>query len=287
MMTDTVSSKGGDHVMTEKTYMTPCGAIRYWTNDILPGRRTLVFLPGLTADHRLFDKQLEAFEDTFNVIVWDAPGHGESRPFRLDFTLMDKAEWLHSILEKEGAERPVLVGQSMGGYVAQCFMQKYPGETGGFVSIDSAPLKRRYVTAAEIWMLRRTEPMYRAYPWKALKRTGAKGCSVTEYGRKLMESFIDSYTRDEYCALSGHGMRMLADAMAADLPYVIDCPAVLICGTEDRAGSAKRYNRVWAEKEGLPLRWIEGAGHNSNTDRPDEVNGIIRELVSSAEVESK
>jgi pimeloyl-ACP methyl ester carboxylesterase len=273
--------------MEQKSFTTAKGRIVYWRSAPRPGRPGLVFLPGLTADHRLFDRQVEAFEDGFNVLTWDAPGHAASRPFRLDFSLMDKAVWLHGILRKEGIVRPVLIGQSMGGYVAQCFMQKYPGETGGFVSIDSAPLKRRYVTAAEIWMLRRTEPMYRAYPWKALKRTGAKGCSVTDYGRKLMESFIDTYTRDEYCALSGHGMRMLADAMAADLPYTIDCPAVLICGTEDRAGSAKRYNRVWAEKEGLPLRWIEGAGHNSNTDRPDEVNGIIRELVSSAEEESK
>ena len=64
--------------MTKKTYETECGVIRYWTNDIQPGRRTLVFLPGLTADHRLFDKQIEAFKDEFNVLVWDAPGHNES-----------------------------------------------------------------------------------------------------------------------------------------------------------------------------------------------------------------
>ena len=273
--------------MTDKTFYTPGGTIHYWTNEILPGRRTLVFLPGLTADHRLFDKQTEAFEDEFNVLVWDAPGHGESRPFRLDFTLMDKAVWLHDILTLENISHPVLVGQSMGGYVSQCFMEKYPGETAGFVSIDSAPLKRSYVTGTEIAMLRKTEPMYRAYPWKALKRTGAKGCSETEYGRSLMESFIDQYSKDEYCALSGHGMRMLADAMAADLPYVIDCPAVLICGEKDRAGSAKRYNRRWAEKEGLPIRWIEGAGHNSNTDRPDEVNAVIRDFVRSIGEERK
>ena len=43
--------------MTEKTYETASGTIHYWTSDIIPGRKTLVFLPGLTADHHLFDKQ--------------------------------------------------------------------------------------------------------------------------------------------------------------------------------------------------------------------------------------
>ncbi|MBR2805683.1 MAG: alpha/beta hydrolase, partial [Oscillospiraceae bacterium] len=61
----------------------------------------------------------------------------------------------------------------------------------------------------------------------------------------------------------------------------IDCPAILICGEKDQAGSAKSYNRRWAQKEGLPVYWISGAGHNSNTDRPEEVNRIIREFVMS------
>ena len=59
------------------------------------------------------------------------------------------------------------------------------------------------------------------------------------------------------------------------LPYDIDCPALLICGAQDAAGSTKRYNRAWAKRMGLPLAWIEGAGHNSNTDRPEEVNALI------------
>ena len=267
--------------MTEKVFETALGNIHYWTNEFKEGRKSLVFLPGLTADHRLFDKQIEAFEDTFNVFVWDAPGHAASRPFKLDFTLMDKAAWLHDILEKEGLKRPVLIGQSMGGYVSQCFMEKYKGEALGFVSIDSAPLKRCYVTGFEIWALRNTEPMYRSFPWKSLQKIGANGCSETEYGRSLMHSFLESYDKDEYCRLSGHGMKLLADAMAADLPYVIDCPAILICGEKDNAGSAKGYNKRWTKKEGLPLYWIKDAGHNSNTDKPEEVNGIIRYFVDS------
>ncbi len=265
--------------MTEKCFLTGCGVIHYWTNEMSPERETLVFLPGLTADHHLFDKQLEAFAEKYNLFVWDAPGHAASRPFELSFTLMDKATWLHEILEKEGVLRPVLIGQSMGGYVAQCFLQKYPGEAAGFVSIDSAPLKRCYVTGAEIWALKRTEPMYRAFPWKFLREIGSGGCSETEYGRSLMRHFIDSYTKEEYCALAGHGFGMLAEAMEADLPYKIDCPAILICGERDHAGSAKQYNRRWAEKEGLPLFWIKGAGHNANTDRPDEVNRIIHTFI--------
>ena len=94
-----------------------------------------------------------------------------------------------------------------------------------------------------------------------------------------MRSFVGSYEKDEYCRLAGHGMKLLAEAMKTDLPYVIDCPAILICGEKDQAGSAKSYNRRWAKREGLRMFWIKDAGHNSNTDKPEEVNQIIREFV--------
>jgi len=270
--------KGGPR-MNEKSYATEKGAIRYWVNDLKPGAITLVFLPGLTADHRLFDKQIEFFEPRCNVLVWDAPGHAASRPFELSFSLADKARWLHEILALEGVGLFVLVGQSMGGYVSQMFIQQYPGEAAGFVCIDSAPLKREYYTSAEIWLLKRMTPVYRAYPHKALIRDGVNGCATTEYGRALMNEIWSVYDHEEFCVLSGHGFRILAEAVELELPYEIDCPALLICGDKDAAGSTKRYNREWTKKTGLPLAWIEGAGHNSNTDRPDEVNALIAKLV--------
>lgn len=150
--------------MEEKTYQTPCGTIHYWTNVSHPDEITLVFLPGLTADHRLFDKQIQHFKEKYNVVVWDAPAHAASWPFRFDFDLFDKAKWLNDILNQDKIAKPVIVGQSMGGYVGQAYAQLYPNRLTGFVSIDSAPLQRNYVTAVELWLLKRMEPVYAHYP---------------------------------------------------------------------------------------------------------------------------
>ena len=264
--------------MNERSYSTDRGIIHYWVNDSAPSPLTLVFLPGLTADHRLFDKQIVFFEPRCNVLVWDAPGHAASRPFKLGFSLADKARWLHDILERENVSNPVLVGQSMGGYLSQAFIQQFPGKAVGFVSIDSAPLQREYYTAAELWLLKRMTPVYRAYPHKALIRDGVKGCSTTEYGQALMEEIWGAYDHEGFSVLAGHGYRMLAEAVELELPYEVDCPALLICGEKDAAGSTRRYNLAWTKKSGIPLAWIEGAGHNSNTDRPDEVNALIAEF---------
>lgn len=269
--------------MIESTFQTPCGAIRYWVNRDA-GRQgpALVFLPGLTADHRLFDKQIEYFEGKYPVLVWDAPGHAASWPFRLDFTLMDKAAWLDEILTRECLPDPVIVGQSMGGYVGQAYAERFPDRLRGFISIDSAPLQREYVTGLEIWLLKRMEPVYRHYPWRSLLKSGTNGVATSAYGRALMRDMMMVYDGDQarYAALSGHGFRMLAEAMEANLPYRLPCPALLICGEHDRAGSTKRYNRAWHKKTGIPIEWIPGAGHNANTDRPDHVNALIEAFIN-------
>lgn len=272
--------------MTERSYTTPKGGIHYWVSDALRKEQlTLVFLPGLTADHRLFEKQIAWFEHKQNVFVWDAPGHGASWPFKLDFTLMDKAKWLDEILRAEGITQPVIAGQSMGGYVGQAYAQLFPEKLKGFVSIDSAPLQRKFVTAAEIWLLKRMEPVYRYYPWKLLLQSGSNGVATTEYGRQLMREIMMTYDgqKERYAQLSGHGFCMLAEAMEADLPYRIPCPALLICGTKDQAGSCIRYSKAWHRDTGIRLEWLEGAGHNSNTDRPEQVNMLIEQLMQEIE----
>lgn len=268
--------------MTERIYDTPRGPIHYWVNkEAECSSPQLVFLPGLTADHRLFDRQIEYFEGKYPVFVWDAPGHAASWPFRLDFSLTDKARWLDEILIREGFDRPVIIGQSMGGYVGQTYSELYPEKLRGFVSIDSAPLQRQYVTGAELWLLMRMEPVYRLYPWKSLLKSGTNGVATSEYGRNLMREIMMVYDGDQarYAALSGHGFRMLAEAYMAKRAYVLRCPTLLICGERDRAGSTARYNRAWHKKTGLPIEWIPGAGHNSNTDAPETVNRLIEGLV--------
>lgn len=268
--------------MEERIHKTNYGDIHYWV-QAAGDKPWLAFLPGLTADHRLFDKQMEAFAGRYNCFVWDPPAHGDSRPFRLEITLDGMARLLKEIFRAEGMERPVLVGQSMGGYLSQAYMELFPGEAAGFVSVDSCPLKREYFTGWELALLKRTYWMYRLIPWKALVHIGSQGTAMSPYGRALMRDMMLRYTPKEYCRLADWGYRIVAQAVEAGRKYDIERPALLLCGEKDGAGSAKRYNREWTRREGYRLVWLEGAGHNSNTDKPEEVNRLIQEFVDGLE----
>lgn len=268
--------------MQSHIYSTPQGGIHYWCTPFDTGKRTLVFLPGLTADHYLFEPQTDVFAAEYNILVWDAPRHGQSRPFMPDFSLLQKAQWLHEIvMQYTGGAKPVLIGQSMGGYVAQEYLSLYPGQATGFVSIDSAPVEREYLTGIELWLLKHVKPVYQCYPWRWLQRAGVKGCAESPAGRALMQRMIRQYTHAEYCDLAAHGFRILAEAIEQHVQPIPLCPTLLLAGEHDRAGSALRYNRVWAKRRNLPLIYVPDAGHNANTDNPAFVNAEIRKFVET------
>lgn len=272
--------------MEKRSFAAGSGTVMYWVDATADdGAPWLVFLPGLTADHTLFANQMAYFSGKARCLVWDAPAHGESRPWPLDFTMDDYARILHQILQAEGITKPVLVGQSLGGYVAQAYIDLFPPEVAGFVSIDSAPLKRTYYPTWEVKFLRHTKGMYLSIPWKLLKWWGSHGAASTPQGWRNMRAFMDGYTKREYVDLAAHGYKMLADAVEAGpndgRRYDIDCPALLLCGERDNAGDVRPFNRRWAAGEGIPLVWIPGAGHNSTVDAPAFVNARIEAFVEA------
>ena len=50
-------------------------------------------------------------------------------------------------------------------------------------------------------------------------------------------------------------------------------------------GFVRKYNELWSGRTGLPIRWIEGAAHNSNADNPFAVNAIIEEAAREGNCE--
>ena len=85
--------------MKEKILRTDKGNVFYWQSESWDtGKDTIFFLHGLTADHSMFDGQIPAFEQEYNLLTWDTPAHGKSRPFAT-FDFGDTSEYIRSILD--------------------------------------------------------------------------------------------------------------------------------------------------------------------------------------------
>lgn len=64
--------------MREKCIATEYGSVYYWLSDTWNDEKeTIFFFPGLTADHTLFESQVDYFGEKYNLIAWYAPCHGK------------------------------------------------------------------------------------------------------------------------------------------------------------------------------------------------------------------
>ena len=128
--------------MIEKILETESGNIHYWISENFRNEcGTIFFLHGLTASHDLFVNQIEYFSKDYNVTVWDAPAHGLSRPYK-DFTYEKAALAAVQILKDNYIKEAAFVGQSMGGFITQSVLKRFPEYVKCFVSLDSTPLEK-------------------------------------------------------------------------------------------------------------------------------------------------
>lgn len=206
--------------MRKREFETDRGTLRYWVSENDEETAQLVFLPGLTADHRLFDKQVDCFAQRARCLVWDPPSHGESRPFSLDWSLDDLALMLEQILSREGFERPILVGQSMGGYVSQAFIRLFPDRACGFVSVDSCPLDRSYYTAIELWALKHGASCPGRPSLRNRHGRSAVETCAAEYPAAPCHARRFRKVRSAYrCWSSAHGRRGLKDSISTQCRF--------------------------------------------------------------------
>lgn len=256
------------------------GKVFYWIEEEMdPSRATIFFLHGLTADHTMFEKQILLFKRFCNILTWDAPAHGRSRPY-VPFTYGNAAECLKKILDRHKIGSVILVGQSMGGFISQSFISRYPDRVRAFISIDSTPYGD-YYSVSDKWWLRQVEWMAKLFPEKLLRTAMADQTALTAEGRTNMRQMISVYSKKELCHLMGIGFAgFLEDNRELDIP----CPVLLILGEKDKTGKVVAYNREWAKRTGYPLKVIRGAGHNANVDNPGAVNRCILNFLTKLNV---
>ncbi len=92
---------------------------------------TLVLLHGFLEDMDIWQKFSKHLSKKFKVILIDLPGHGNSEMLAETHGMDLMADSVNAILEYLGIKKSVMIGHSMGGYVALAYADKYLGKLNG------------------------------------------------------------------------------------------------------------------------------------------------------------
>lgn len=264
--------------MNHRTISGLGGTVHYWiSRPENTCKGAIVFTHGLTADHTMYEKQIEFFKDEYTIITWDVPLHGLSMPYE-GFSYERAAKDLHTILEQEAIEKVFLVGMSMGGYPSQVFASLYPEKTLCFIGIDTTPFDPEYYSKSDLWWLSKVKPMAKWFTDKILRTSMARSVSATEYSYQKMLDMLAPLTKDQIIEQMDIAYGVLARELK---PTYLKCPVLILLGDRDKTGKVKKYCKEWSKKTGYPLHSIKNAAHFSNGDNPEQVNKEINQFVAN------
>jgi len=94
--------------------------------------KAVLLLHGFLEDKSMWDEFVKSLAKLYQVLVIDLPGHGKSSVLSSVHSMALMADVSQKVLQKENIENCVVIGHSMGGYVALAFAEKYPYMIAGF-----------------------------------------------------------------------------------------------------------------------------------------------------------
>ena len=99
--------------------------------------KAVVMLHGFLESSGMWDDYAETLSESFQVILIDLPGHGDSGFFSTGTTMDLMAEMVNALLDELKIEKVQMVGHSMGGYVILAFAELFRKKLRSFILLHS------------------------------------------------------------------------------------------------------------------------------------------------------
>ncbi len=248
--------------------------IHYWISgpkDAPP----VVFSHGAMMDHRMFDSQVSALADRYRVITWDMRGHGHSRPIGdigEGLLIQDLIDDLITLLDRLGYEKVSLVGQSLGGHLAQDVVFYYPERVTALATVGSSCST---IEQPKLGMLAlQISPLvFKLWPEDHLREQIAKNTAVTPEAQAYAYEAMRQLTKEDFMKV----WNAVAGLLHHEPGYRIEHPLLITHGDSDEVGNIKKISPKWSERD-PESRYvvIPSAGHNANQDNPGFFNRVLR-----------
>jgi 3-oxoadipate enol-lactonase len=217
----------------------------------------------------------------FRVIAPDLKGFGGSGAPEdpADYSMDGYADDLKALLEELGLQHAVVVGLSMGGYIALAFVRRYPESVAALVLADS----RAEADAGESKDKRTAQQ-------RQVRDTGTGGLIDT-----LAGALLSPDTMEKKPEIVQHTKRLMdnpaqgfigaLEAMknrpdSTDSLVRIDVPTLVIVGENDTVTPPEASRKIHEHVRGSRLVVIPHAGHLSNLEAPKEFNQALEDFLT-------
>ena len=232
----------------------------------------IVLLHGFLENKTMWNAFIPEFSKKHRIITIDLLGHGETECLGYVHSMEDNADAIHAVLTELRIRKAVLVGHSMGGYVALAFAELYPDNVKGLVLLNSTSR-----ADSEERKLNRDRAI------KAVKQSFTNFISLSianlfsEGNRERLKDQIELVKKEALktplqgivASLEGMKIRMDREVILHLTPY----PKMLILGKKDPVLNYEE-NLEQIEETNVQLVTFPD-GHMSHTENETELTSVL------------
>lgn len=232
----------------------------------------LVLLHGYPLDHRLWDDIAPLLENTFELIIPDLRGFGESSTVDSMYGMEDFAADIAALLDRLEIQKTAIAGHSMGGYIALAFTRLYPERVTGLGLVSSqafadTPERKegRYKSAAEV------ADKGIASVVETMTTKFTPDPELQKYARQSME-------RQQPAAYIGALKAMAERLDSSDFLSSLQIPIVIVHGDADALIPIERARETKAANPSIYMLEISGAGHMPMMEDKEKTAEALKHL---------
>ena len=248
------------------------------------GEETIVFSHGLLWSGRMFHKQVEALKNRYRILVYDHRGQGRSEVTATGYEMDNQMEDAAQLIEKLGLGPCHFVGLSMGGFVAMR-LAVYKPEL-----IQSITLMETSADAEPPENIPKYHKLGKALQWLGPWAV-AKPVMKIMFSQKFREDASRKeerkYWRKQFTANKRSIVKALGGVTGRKSFFEelkkIQCPTLIMVGDQDTATVPAKSERMHSQIPQSKLVYIQGGGHSSSIEEPEQVNQAILEFLENLE----
>ncbi|MFM7358898.1 MAG: alpha/beta fold hydrolase [Sediminibacterium sp.] len=242
----------------------------------------VLLLHGFGEDGTVFNSIIDQLEQHASILIPDIPGSGKSDlPKASSFTIDSLAHAMKAMLDQEQVSSCIILGHSMGGYIALAMAEFYPQLLRGMGLIHStayADSAERIKKREQAMALIKTNG---AIAFLRLSLPGLFALKFRENHPEIIKNLIGSSQSFSAEALIGYYRAMILRPDRTHILKNLSFPALLVIGDQDELIPAQDVLLQSSLLQQPVLRRIAKAGHMSMLETPDELLAIIRDYILS------
>ena len=224
--------------------------------------KTIIFLHGWGQNIQMMKPIAEPFEEEFDILIIDLPGHGKSSEPESILKIPDFVECIRNLTETLKIKKPILVGHSFGGKISLLYASKYEVDK---LILFGSPFKK------EIQKL--------SLKTKALK-------TVKKIpGMKVFEEFAKRHIGStDYKNASPIMRQILVEHVNFDITEEvkkITCPTLIVWGTNDEAVDISRAYELESLIKDAGLVVYEGCSHYAYLENLNQTIRVMGSFLRS------